>query len=63
VRTDRSANPVATAVHPLTGEFIGAPPQEDGVHRVVDLREIPRGVVDDPIQLAARSRDVPVKAG
>jgi hypothetical protein len=46
----------------LAGEFIGAPPQEHCVDRLVDLREVHRGVVDDPIDLAAGPGDVPVNA-
>src|SRR5690349_5141346 len=44
----------------LAGEFIGTPPQQDCVHRLVDLREVHRGVMDNPIHLAMWPGDVPV---
>jgi len=46
----------------LAGEFIGAPPQEHCIDRLVDRGEVHRGVGDDPIDLAAGPGDVPVKA-
>jgi hypothetical protein len=44
----------------LAGEFIGAPAQEHGVDPLVDLREVHRGLVHDPIHLAVGPGDVPV---
>jgi hypothetical protein len=42
-------------------EFIGASTQEYGVDLLVDLREVHRGIVHDPIHLATRPSDVPIK--
>lgn len=46
----------------MAGEFKGAPAQEHGVDVLVDLREVHRGIVHDPIHLATGPGYVPVKA-